>query len=182
MAINVQQKKATFAGGCFWCLQPPYDQIKGVLSTTVGYTGGQKNNPNYEEVCAGWTGHLEAIEIVFDPSQITYEKLVEIFWKNIDPIDALGQFCDKGEQYKSALFYHDEEQKQQAEKSKRELESSGKLKQQIVTEIRAAAIFYPAEDYHQEYYKKNPIRYKFYRFNCGRDQRLEKIWGISSKH
>lgn len=168
---------ATFAGGCFWCMEPPFDQIKGVKSTVSGYTGGQKEDPTYEEVSSGTTGHTEALQVTYDPSQVSYEKLLEVFWKNIDPTDPNGQFCDKGNQYRSAIFYHDEEQKRLAESSKEKLVKSGQLKKPIVTEITAFKKFYPAEDYHQDYYRKNPIRYKYYRYACGRDKRLKKLWG-----
>ncbi|MEJ2182919.1 MAG: peptide-methionine (S)-S-oxide reductase MsrA [Nitrospirota bacterium] len=168
---------ATFAGGCFWCMQPPFDKVQGVLSTTAGYTGGQKDNPTYEEVSSGTTGHAEAVEIKYDPSKVSYEKLLDIFWHNIDPVARDRQFCDEGSQYRSAIFYHDEEQKRLAEKSKEELEHSGRFDRPIATQIVPAGKFWPAEEYHQDYYKKNPIRYKFYRFSCGRDRRLKEIWG-----
>ena len=156
-----QTAKATFAGGCFWCMEPPYDELDGVISTISGYTGGTKKNPSYEEVITGTTGHTEAVEITYDPRKITYEKLLEVFWRNIDPFRANAQFCDVGSQYRSGIFYHDETQKRLAEKSKKSLQ--GRFKQPIVTEIVRAAEFYPAEDYHQDYYKKNPIRYRIYR-------------------
>lgn len=168
---------ATFAGGCFWCMEPPFDKLAGVISTTSGYTGGHKKNPNYHEVSAGETGHTEAVQIVFDPAKVTFSALLEVFWKNIDPTTPDRQFCDEGTQYRAAIFYHNEEQKRLAEESKKTLEQSGKLKRPIVTEIVPAMEFYKAEDYHQDYYKKNPVRYKFYRYNCGRDQLLEKVWG-----
>ncbi len=171
--------KATFAGGCFWCMEPPFAQLPGVVSVTSGYTGGQKANPTYQEVSAGGTGHAEAVEIVYDPTKISYARLLDIFWRNIDPLDATGQFCDKGQQYRSAIFYQNDEQKRLAETSKQALEQSGRFDQPLVTAIVPAAIFYPAEDYHQHYAQKNPIRYKFYRHGCGRDQRLEALWGAS---
>ena len=171
--------KATFAGGCFWCMEPPFAQLPGVVSVTSGYTGGQKANPTYQEVSAGGTGHAEAVEIVYDPTKISYTRLLDIFWRNIDPLDATGQFCDKGQQYRSAIFYQNDEQKRLAEASKQALERSGRFDQPLVTAIFPAAIFYPAEDYHQHYAQKNPIRYKFYRHGCGRDQRLEALWGAS---
>jgi peptide-methionine (S)-S-oxide reductase len=170
---------ATFAGGCFWCMEPPFDKVDGVLSTISGYTGGRTVNPTYEEVSSGTTGHAESLQVTYDPSRVTYEKLLEVYWHNIDPLARDRQFCDVGEQYRSAIFYHDEEQKRLAEASKQELEKSGRFKQPIATQIVAATTFYPAEEYHQDYYKKNPIRYKFYRFNCGRDQRLQELWGTS---
>jgi peptide-methionine (S)-S-oxide reductase len=168
---------ATFAGGCFWCMEPPFDAVDGVLSTTVGYTGGTTVDPTYEQVSAGGTGHAESIQIVFDPRRVTYAQLLNVFWRNVDPTNPNGQFCDVGDQYRTAIFYHSEAQKQAAERSKALLEASGKLNAPIVTQIVAASTFYPAEDYHQDYYEKNPIRYKFYRYRCGRDQRLEELWG-----
>ncbi len=171
---------ATFAGGCFWCMQSPFDKTKGVLSTVVGYTGGTKMNPTYEDVCSETTGHIESIQVTFDPSQINYLQLLDVFWRQIDPTDAEGQFCDKGESYRSAIFYHGAEQKKLAETSKDKLEKSGLYGgKKLFTPIIAATEFWPAEDYHQSYYKKNPVRYKYYRFNCGRDKFLEKIWGKS---
>ena len=169
--------KATFAGGCFWCMEPPFDKVDGVLSTTSGYTGGTKKNPTYEEVSAGGTGHAESVEIVYDPSRVTYEKLLDVFWHNVDPLTPNAQFCDHGNQYRTAIFYHDDDQKRAAEKSKKDLEASGRFKQPIVTQIVAATEFWPAEDYHQDYYEKNPVRYRYYRYSCGRDQRLDELWG-----
>ncbi|MBI3755474.1 MAG: peptide-methionine (S)-S-oxide reductase MsrA [Deltaproteobacteria bacterium] len=170
-------EKATFAGGCFWCMEPPFASLKGVMSITVGYTGGHKKNPTYEEVSSGVTGHAEAIEILYDPAQITYSELLDVFWRNIDPITPNRQFVDVGTQYRSAIFYHTEEQRRLAEESKAKLEKSGKFDKPIATEITSATAFYKAEEYHQKYYKKNPIRYKFYRYNSGRDQYLKKTWG-----
>ncbi len=172
--------KATFAGGCFWCMEPPFDKLDGVISSTSGYIGGHKKDPTYEQVSSGTTGHAEAVEIVYDPKKVTYEQLLAVFWRNIDPTTANRQFCDVGSQYRTGVFYHDEEQKRLAERSKRELDESGKLPSPVVTEITEAGEFYPAEDYHQDYYKKNPIRYKYYRFGCGRDKRLEQLWGDDS--
>ena len=169
--------KATFAGGCFWCMEPPFDKLDGVVSTMSGYTGGQKKNPTYKDVSGGGTGHFEALQVVYDPKKITYEKLLDVFWQNIDPTDAGGQFCDRGAPYRTGIFYHDESQKAAAERSKGAIEKSKPFKPPIVTPILAATEFYPAEDYHQDYYTKNPVRYKFYRYNCGRDQRLEALWG-----
>ncbi len=169
--------KATFAGGCFWCMQPPYDELEGVVSTTVGYTGGAKKNPTYEEVSSGTTGHAEAVEITYDPSKISYEALLEAFWKNIDPTTQNRQFADIGTQYRTAIFYHDEEQKRLALASKEGLEKSGKFKGPIVTEIVPASVFYPAEDYHQDYYKKCPVPYNLYKVGSGRAQFLKKQWG-----
>ena len=169
-------EKATFAGGCFWCMEPPFEKLDGVREVISGYTGGSKVNPTYEEVSAGATGHLESVEVIFDPSVISYDKLLDVFWKNIDPTDPGGQFVDRGGQYRSAIFFHSEEQKKLAETSKQKLAASGIFHKPIVTEIIPAATFYKAEDYHQDYYKKNPIRYKYYRYNSGRDQFLEKTW------
>jgi peptide-methionine (S)-S-oxide reductase len=168
---------ATFAGGCFWCMEPPYDKLDGVLATTSGYTGGDQADPTYQEVSAGGTGHAEAVQITYDPAKVSYQKLLEVFWRNVDPLDAGGQFCDRGDQYRTAIFVHDETQRQLAEDSKQALVDSGRFEQPIVTEVVAAGPFYPAEEYHQDYYEKNPLRYKFYRWNCGRDQRLAELWG-----
>jgi peptide-methionine (S)-S-oxide reductase len=170
--------KATFAGGCFWCMEPPYDKLDGVISTISGYAGGKTKNPTYEEVSRGTTGHTEVVQVTYDPKKITYEKLLEVFWRNIDPLTPNRQFCDIGSQYRSAIFYHDENQKRLAEESKKTL--SKRFKEPIVTEIVAYTEFYPAEDYHQDYYIKNPLRYKYYRYNCGRDQRLEALWGAAN--
>lgn len=169
--------KATFAGGCFWCVEADFDKVDGVISTTSGYIGGKVPNPTYEQVSRGGTGHAEAVEIVYDPSKVTYEKLLEVFWRNIDPFAKDRQFCDSGDMYRTAIFVHDAEQLKLAEKSKKDLEASGKFSLPIQTEIVLATKFYPAEDYHQDFYKKNPSKYNFYRWNCGRDQRLEQIWG-----
>jgi len=174
---ETRYEKATFAGGCFWCMEPPFDELPGVISTTSGYTGGQKKNPTYEEVSAGGTGHAESVEIVFDPAKVTYQQLLDVFWKNIDPITPDRQFCDVGSQYRSAIFYHSDEQKRLAQASKKAIDDSGRFKQPVVTEIVAAAPFYRAEEYHQDYYKKNPIRFKYYKFGCGRAKRLEQLWG-----
>jgi peptide-methionine (S)-S-oxide reductase len=170
-------EKATFAGGCFWCMEPPFDELRGVSSTTSGYIGGHKPNPTYEEVSAGKTGHTEAVQVVYDPAQVSFAELLEVFWRNIDPTTPNRQFCDVGSQYRTGIFYYNDEQKRLAEASKQALEQSARLPQPIVTEIVPATEFYPAEEYHQDYYKKNPLRYKFYRYNCGRDQVLEKLWG-----
>jgi peptide-methionine (S)-S-oxide reductase len=170
-------EKATFAGGCFWCMEPAFDKLEGVKSVVSGYTGGHKPNPTYEEVSSGTTGHAEAIEIAYDPSVIGYSKLLDIFWHNVDPTVKDRQFCDVGTQYRSAIFYHNGEQKRLAEASKRTLEQSKRFPGPIYTEIVPAAMFYPAEEYHQKYYQKNPVRYKYYRYSCGRDQRLGELWG-----
>jgi peptide-methionine (S)-S-oxide reductase len=169
--------KATFAGGCFWCMEPPYDRVAGVISTTSGYIGGQKLNPTYEEVSSGRTGHTEAVQVIYDPKKVSYEKLLDVFWHNIDPTVKDQQFCDVGSQYRTGIFYHDDEQKRLAEASKAALDKSKPFKASIVTEITPAGVFYPAEEYHQDYYLKNPVRYKFYRNGCGRDARLQQIWG-----
>jgi peptide-methionine (S)-S-oxide reductase len=168
--------KATFAGGCFWCMEPPYDKLDGVVSTTAGYTGGKKKNPTYEEVSAGRTGHAEALQVVYDPSKVSYAKLLEVFWHNVDPLTPDAQFCDHGNQYRTAIFAHDAEQKRLAEESKAQVQKKF-LERKVVTEIVAASTFYPAEEYHQDYYEKNPIRYKLYRTSCGRDALLEEVWG-----
>ena len=170
---------ATFAGGCFWCMEPPFDKLEGVVSTTSGYTGGQAKNPSYEEVSSGVTGHAEAVEVIFDPQKISYDQLLKVFWRNIDPLTPNAQFCDHGTQYRAAIFYHDEEQQRLAEASKKELEQSQHFSKPIVTEIAPAIAFYKAEEYHQDYYLKNPVRYKIYRYQCGRDQVLEQLWGKS---
>jgi peptide-methionine (S)-S-oxide reductase len=167
---------ATFAGGCFWCMEPPFDALDGVISTTSGYIGGHKQNPTYKEVSRGGTGHTEAVQVVFDPEKIGYVDLLDVYWRNIDPTDPGGQFCDKGSQYRSEIFYHDEQQRQHAEMSKQALVELKPFAGDIVTGISQATVFYPAEDYHQDYYLKNPVRYKFYRYGCGRDKRLEELW------
>jgi len=179
MPGSAQTAKATFAGGCFWCMEPPFDELDGVISTTSGYIGGKTKNPTYEQVSTGSTGHAEALQVIYDPKKIAYEKLLEVFWRNIDPLAANGQFCDLGSQYRSAIFYHDGNQKSAAEKSKKAVQ--GRFKQPVATEITAATVFYPAEDYHQDYYKKNPLRYKLYSHGCGRAQRLEVVWGAARK-
>ena len=178
---NPNYQKATFAGGCFWCMQPPYDDLNGVISTTVGYTGGEKPNPTYEEVCTGRTGHAEAVQIVFDSTKLSYEDLLQVFWHNINPTDPYGQFADKGSQYRTVIFYHDEKQKELAEKSKKELEASGKFDDPIVTEIVPFSVFYPAEEYHQEFYKNNPLHYNSYKMGSGRAGFLKKKWGEEKK-
>ena len=168
---------ATFAGGCFWCMEPPFDALDGVISTTSGYIGGHSKDPTYKAVSRGGTGHAEALQIVFDPEKIGYADLLDVFWRNIDPTDAHGQFCDKGNQYRSEIFYHDEQQKKLAESSRRALTELKPFEGDIATGISRATVFYPAEEYHQDYYRKNPVRYKFYRYGCGRDKRLEELWG-----
>jgi peptide-methionine (S)-S-oxide reductase len=177
---SVQTKNlatATFAGGCFWCMEPPFEKLAGVVSVTSGYTGGYKLDPNYEEVSAGETGHAESVQIVYDSTQISYAQLLQVFWHNIDPLAVNRQFCDSGSQYRSAIFYHNDEQRRLAEESKQKLEQIKKFGRPIVTEVVAASTFYRAEEYHQDYYKKNPVHYKFYRSGCGRDRRLKELWG-----
>lgn len=168
---------ATFAGGCFWCMEEAFEKVGGVVSVTSGYTGGAVRNASYEQVSSGDTGHAESVEVRYDPDKITYQGLLDVFWHNIDPLAKDRQFCDVGSQYRSAIFYHDAEQQKLAEASKQALVDSKRFSQPIVTEIAPAGPFYPAETYHQDYYKKNPVRYKFYKFNCGRAQRLEALWG-----
>ena len=175
-------EKATFAGGCFWCMEPPFDKLPGVVSVTSGYTGGKVKNPTYEQVSAGGTGHAEAVQIIFEPAKISYEKLLEVFWHNIDPTVKDRQFCDAGHQYRSAIFYHSEDQRRLALHSMEALEKNKPFKGPIVTEIVPAGDFYKAEEYHQQYYKKNPIRYKYYRASCGRDSRLRDLWGSAAGH
>jgi peptide methionine sulfoxide reductase msrA/msrB len=170
-------QKATFAGGCFWCMEPPFEKLDGVVEVISGYTGGHKENPTYEEVSAGITGHVEAVQVTYDPAKITYEKLLEVFWRQINPTDSGGQFVDRGASYTTAIFYHNEEQMRLAEQSKKALDQSGRFNKPVVTEIRAAGPFYPAEAYHQNYYKRNPLRYKFYRYDSGRDRYLNEVWG-----
>ena len=171
---------ATFAGGCFWCVESDFDQVDGVAATISGYTGGHVKNPTYEQVSAGGTGHAESVEVHYDPTKVSYTRLLDIFWHHIDPTVKDQQFCDVGRQYRTAIFYHNDEQKRLAEESKSAIERTKPFKEPIVTEIAPASAFYPAEEYHQDFYKKNPVRYHFYRHNCGRDQRLEALWGTVS--
>ncbi|HJQ59474.1 MAG TPA: peptide-methionine (S)-S-oxide reductase MsrA [Vineibacter sp.] len=176
-APSPERAVAIFAGGCFWCMEPPFDKLEGVSATISGYIGGRTANPTYEQVTSGSTGHYEAVRIEYDPARVTYERLLEVFWRNIDPLDPIGQFCDKGTQYLSAIFALDDRQRALAEASKAALEQSGKLPGSIVTRILPASTFYPAEAYHQDYYIKSPLKYGFYRRGCGRDARLERLWG-----
>jgi len=181
-AIGVERAalaKAIFAGGCFWCEEAVFDSLPGVVETISGYTGGHKKNPTYKEVSASGTGHTEAVEVLYDPTMISYERLLDVFWHNIDPTVSDRQFCDVGHQYRAAIFYHNEEQRKLAEQSKAALAVSKSFREPIVTEITVASEFYPAEGYHQDYHWKNPVRYKYYRYQCGRDQRLEELWGKS---
>lgn len=167
--------EAIFAGGCFWCMEPPYDELEGVLETTSGYIDGHVEDPTYEQVVTDTTGHTEAVKVTYDPEQVDYQTLLDVFWPNIDPLDEGGQFCDRGDSYRAGIFYLNDRQKALAEASKKAIEQ--RFDQPVVTEITEATTFYPAEDYHQNYYQKNPIRYKFYRYRCGRDNRLEELWG-----
>jgi len=173
--------KATFAGGCFWCMEPPFDKLNGVVSTTSGYTGGSKTDPTYEEVSSGGTGHAESVEVLYDPSKVSYEQLLDVFWHNVDPTVRNRQFCDVGEQYRTGIFVHDAAQRKAAEASKAEVERAKKFAQPIVTPIEDAGPFWPAEEYHQDYYKKNAMHYRMYRSGCGRDARLKELWG-SAEH
>jgi len=166
---------ATFAGGCFWCVEADFDKVDGVISTTSGYTGGSVANPTYQQVSAGGTGHTEAVKVAYDPAKVSYEKLLDVFWHNHDPLAKNAQFCDHGEQYRAGIFYHDEDQRRLAEASRQAVQK--RFKEPVQTEISPAGAFYVAEDYHQDFYQKNPVRYKFYRYNCGRDKRLEQLWG-----
>ncbi|MDH3815139.1 MAG: peptide-methionine (S)-S-oxide reductase MsrA [Acidobacteriota bacterium] len=176
-AADSETAYATLAAGCFWCIEADFEKVEGVLSVTSGYTGGTVANPTYKQVSKGKTGHTEAVRVVFDPQIISFEELLAIFWRNHDPTVADRQFCDIGEQYRAGIFYHDEGQREAAERSRAMLEQTKSFTNPIVTEITAASAFYPAEAYHQDYYKKNPIRYSYYRKSCGRDRRLKEIWG-----
>jgi peptide methionine sulfoxide reductase msrA/msrB len=176
MKDRKELKTATFAGGCFWCVEADFEKVDGVVEVISGYTGGNKENPTYEEVSAGGTGHVEAVQVLYDPKKITYQEILDVFWRHVDPTDPGGQFVDRGSQYRTAIFYHDEEQKTLAEESKKELEKAGPFKKPIVTEILKFTRFYPAEDYHQDYYKNHSLRYKYYRYNSGRDQFLKEVW------
>lgn len=168
---------ATFAGGCFWCMEPPYDKLDGVLETISGYAGGHVVNPSYAEVSSGTTGHAEVVRVHYDPERVSYERLLEVYWRNIDPLDSGGQFCDRGSQYRSAIFAENSRQLELARQSRQRLENSANLSAEIVTEVTELEAFYPAEDYHQNYYQEHPVRYEFYRFTCGRDDRLDELWG-----
>jgi peptide-methionine (S)-S-oxide reductase len=182
-AAPAKTEKATFAGGCFWCVESDFDKVPGVISTTSGYTGGKTVNPSYEQVSSHTTGHAEAVEVVYDPAKVSYAQLVDYYWHSIDPTVKDQQFCDHGSPYRTVIFTHDANQMKIALASRAALEKSKPFKEPIVTDIQAASAFYPAEDYHQDYYKKNPIRYKFYRTSCRRDARLQEIWGnLAAKH
>jgi peptide-methionine (S)-S-oxide reductase len=174
---GVATARATFAAGCFWCVESDFDKVPGVVSTTSGYMGGQKKNPTYEEVSAGGTGHAEVVQVEYDPKKVTYAQLLQVFWRNVDPLTPNAQFCDHGPQYRSALFVADAEQRRLAEESLKALRDSKRFDKPIVTEILPAGEFYAAEEYHQDYYRKNPLRYRYYRYSCGRDARLEELWG-----
>jgi peptide-methionine (S)-S-oxide reductase len=182
VAVPPGQAVATFAGGCFWCMEPPFDKVPGVTATISGYTGGRKVNPTYEEVSSGATGHAEAVQVIYDPKKVTYEKLLEVYWVNVDPTVKDQQFCDHGTQYRTTIFYHDEAQRIAAEASKAALDKSRPFKDPIVTPIVMVGAFYPAEEYHQDYYRKNPVRYQLYRSGCGRDARLKQLWGDRASH
>ncbi|WP_444891909.1 peptide-methionine (S)-S-oxide reductase MsrA [Microbulbifer sp. TRSA001] len=168
-------RTAIFAGGCFWCMEPPFDKVDGVLETTSGYSGGHVKNPTYEQVSSGGTGHAEVVQVKYDANKVSYSDLLNIFWHNVDPFDSGGQFCDRGDQYRAEIFYGNQEEKVLAEESKKKVEAE--LGKKVVTQIKPAATFYPAEAYHQDYYQRNPLRYKYYRYRCGRDKRLEEVWG-----
>jgi peptide-methionine (S)-S-oxide reductase len=172
-----QLERATFAGGCFWCMEEAFEGVPGVRTVTSGYTGGHVAQPTYSQVSAGKTGHAEAVEVRYDPAQVSYDELLEVFWHNIDPLTPNAQFCDHGSQYRAAIFYHNDDQKQRAEASKQALVDSKRFDQPIVTQIEKASTFYPAEEYHQDFYKKHPLRYKFYKYTCGRAKRLRQLWG-----
>jgi peptide-methionine (S)-S-oxide reductase len=175
--VKPGQAVATFGGGCFWCMEPPYDKLPGVIATISGYMGGKTVNPTYQEVSAGNSGHVEVVQVVYDPKKVSYEKLLEVYWVNVDPTVKDRQFCDTGTQYRTVIFFHDDAQRKAAEASRAALEKSKPFKEPIVTPIEMAGPFYPAEDYHQDYYTKNPTRYSFYRNGCGRDARLKSLWG-----
>jgi peptide-methionine (S)-S-oxide reductase len=177
--MAAENKSAVFAGGCFWCLEKPFDELPGVIETQSGYTGGAVPNPTYEQVSSGSTGHVEAVRVVYDPGKVSYAELLSVFWRNIDPTDAGGQFCDRGPQYRSAVFFADAGEQDEAFRQKARLEKENGMR--VVTEILPRAEFYAAEEYHQDYYSKNPLRYHFYRQGCGRDQRLRQIWGAGAK-
>jgi peptide-methionine (S)-S-oxide reductase len=171
--------KAYFAGGCFWCMEEAFEKVDGVIAVVSGYMGGTVQNPSYEDVSSGRTGHAESVEVLYDPSKVTYNQLLEAFWRNVDPVTPNAQFCDHGTQYRAAIFYQNDQEKRFAEESKQAIEQSKRFNQPIVTQIVMVSRFYAAEEYHQDFYKKNPIRYKFYKYNCGRAQRLEELWGMS---
>ena len=175
-SVVADTEKAIFGGGCFWCMEPPFDKQKGVISTTSGYIGGHLENPSYQDVSSGQSGHVEVVEVTYDPDVVSYDKLLKIYWVNIDPLNSTGQFCDRGSQYLSAIFYLNENQRITAADSLKVLKKSKVLKGRIATTIQSASTFYPAEEYHQDYYQKNTLAYRFYRYRCGRDARLKELW------
>jgi peptide-methionine (S)-S-oxide reductase len=175
--LSAGNARATFGGGCFWCMEPPYDALDGVISTTSGFMGGHVENPSYQQVVAGGTGHVEVVQVVYDPEKVTYRELLDVYWRNVDPLDGGGQFCDRGETYRPVIFTHDDDQRAEAAASQQAIEASGRFDAPIVVGIETATTFYAAEDYHQSYYRKNPIRYRIYRGGCGRDRRLNELWG-----
>lgn len=179
---STSRAEAIFAGGCFWCMEPPFDKLDGVISTTSGYSGGHIDNPTYKQVSAGTSGHLEVLQVVYNPDKVSYQQLLQTFWVNVDLLDGGGQFCDRGHHYSSAIFYANESERQAAQNSMLAIVDSGRFEKPIQTQLLAAAKFYPAEKYHQDYYQRNPVRYKYYRWNCGRDQRLEELWGDKAAH
>ena len=179
VAESGEPAKAYFAGGCFWCMEEVFEKVDGVIATVSGYMGGTVQNPSYEDVSSGRTGHAESVEVLYDPSKVTYNQLLEAFWRNVDPITPNAQFCDHGTQYRAAIFYQNDQEKRFAEESKQAIEQSKRFNQPIVTQIVMASGFFAAEEYHQDFYKKNPIRYKFYKYNCGRAQRIDELWGKS---
>ena len=181
LQVQAEEAVATFGGGCFWCMEPPYDKLDGVLSTTSGYMGGTISNPSYRDVTAGGSGHVEVVQVRFDPTKVSYEDLLYVYWRNVDPLTDNRQFCDAGESYRPVIFAHDEIQAEQARASRQELIDSERFEQPIIVPIETAAAFWPAEDYHQDYYQKNPVRYRYYRFRCGRDGRLEDLWGDEAR-
>lgn len=181
-SVSEGAARAMLAGGCFWCMESDFEKLDGVFGVVSGYTGGRTESPTYRQVSGGGTGHYEAVIVEFDPDVLSYRDILDHFWRNVDPLDAGGQFCDKGPQYRSAIFWLDEVQKEEAEASLRELEESGRLTGRIVTPVLPPAVFWTAEDYHQDYYRKNPVRYRFYRFGCGRDSRLDALWGEENNH
>jgi len=175
--VQAEERVATFGGGCFWCMEPPYDRLEGVISTTSGYMGGSVDNPSYEQVVRGGTGHVEVVQVRYDDERVSYEELLHVFWRNIDPLTDNRQFCDAGESYRPVIFAHGAEQRAAAEASKQALVESNRFEQPIIVPIETAETFWPAETYHQHYYEKNSVRYKYYRWRCGRDERLEELWG-----
>ena len=179
---KIEPASAVFAGGCFWCMEGPFDKMEGVISTTSGYSGGHVDNPTYEQVSKGSSGHIEVLQVTYDPAKVSYQQLLQTFWVNVDPLDGGGQFCDRGSQYASAIFYATETERQAAQDSMLVLAESGRFEAPIQTQLLPAATFYPAESYHQNYYQRNPVRYKYYRWNCGRDQRLTEVWGEEEVH